>query len=54
MGEKSFGWLSDCSLMVDEYRYIDNKIKSGLAEDAQDPTMLASTQAPLVGRDWLL
>ena len=34
MGGKSFGWLSDCSLMVDEYRYIDNKIKSGLAEDA--------------------
>ena len=34
MGGKSSGWLSDCSLMVDEYRYIDNKIKSGLAEDA--------------------
>ena len=24
----------DCSLMVDEYRYVDNKIKSGLVNDA--------------------
>ena len=25
MGGKSSGWLSDCSLMVDEFRYIDNR-----------------------------
>ena len=34
MGGKSSGWLSDCSLMVDEFRYIDSKIKAGLIEEA--------------------
>ena len=34
MGGKSSGWLSDCSLMVDEYKYIDSKIKSGETEEA--------------------
>ena len=34
MGGKSSGWLSDCSLMVDEYKYIDSKVKSGLISDA--------------------
>ena len=34
MGGSSSGWLSDCSLMVDEYRYIDSKIKAGLREEA--------------------
>ena len=24
MGSKSSGWLSDCSLMVDEYKYVSN------------------------------
>ena len=28
MGGKSSGWLSDCSLMVDEFRYIDSKGKN--------------------------
>ena len=28
MGGKSSGWLSDCSLMVDEFKYIDGKVKS--------------------------
>ena len=34
MGGKNSMWLSDCSLMVDEFKYIDNKIKSGLIEEA--------------------
>ena len=34
MGGKSSGWLSDCSLMVDEYRYVDNKVKAGLVDEA--------------------
>ena len=29
MGGKSSGWLSDCSLMVDEFRFIDKKYKEG-------------------------
>ena len=29
MGGKSSGWLSDCSLMVDEYKFIDGRVKSG-------------------------
>ena len=29
MGGKSSGWLSDCSLMVDEFKYIDSIVKSG-------------------------
>ena len=33
MGGKSSGWLSDCSLMVDEYRYVDNKVRNGLLAD---------------------
>ena len=28
MGGKSSGWLSDCSLMVDEFKYIDSKVKN--------------------------
>ena len=29
MGAKSSGWLSDCSLMVDEFKFIDSKVKGG-------------------------
>ena len=29
MGGKSSGWLSDCSLMVDEFKFIDSKVKGG-------------------------
>ena len=29
MGGKSSGWLSDCSLMVDEFKFIDSKVKQG-------------------------
>ena len=35
MGGKSSGWLSDCSLMVDEFRYIDKKVKEGNLEHAR-------------------
>ena len=35
MGGKSSGWLSDCSLMVDEYRFIDKTVKSGNLELAR-------------------
>ena len=35
MGGKSSGWLSDCSLMVDEFRYIDGKVKGGEIELAR-------------------
>ena len=34
MGGKSSGWLSDCSLMVDEYKYVDKKVKDGLVDEA--------------------
>ena len=34
MGGKSSGWLSDCSLMVDEYKYVDGKIRGGFTDDA--------------------
>ena len=34
MGGKSSGWLSDCSLMVDEFKYIEGKVKSGLVNEA--------------------
>ena len=34
MGGKSSGWLSDCSLMVDEFKYIDAKTRVGLVADA--------------------
>ena len=34
MGGESSGWLSDCSLMVDEFRYVDSKVKAGLVSDA--------------------
>ena len=34
MGGKSSGWLSDCSLMVDEYKYVANKISSGHVDEA--------------------
>ena len=35
MGGKSSGWLSDCSLMVDEFKYIEGKVKSGLVDEAR-------------------
>ena len=35
MGGKSSGWLSDCSLMVDEFRFIDKKVKEGNIEQAR-------------------
>ena len=35
MGGKSSGWLSDCSLMVDEFRYVDSLVKGGQAELAR-------------------
>ena len=35
MGGKSSGWLSDCSLMVDEFKYIDKKVKQGELELAR-------------------
>ena len=35
MGGKSSGWLSDCSLMVDEFRFIDRKVKDGNLELAR-------------------
>ena len=35
MGGKSSGWLSDCSLMVDEFRYVENKVKAGLIDEAR-------------------
>ena len=34
MGGKSSGWLSDCSLMVDEYKYVTSKIKNGHTDEA--------------------
>ena len=34
MGGKSSGWLSDCSLMVDEFLYIREKISKGLRTEA--------------------
>ena len=34
MGGKISGWLSDCSLMVDEFRFIKNKISNGLRDEA--------------------
>ena len=34
MGGKSSGWLSDCSLMVDEFKYVDGKIRGGFLEEA--------------------
>ena len=34
MGGKVSGWLSDCSLMVDEFKYIRNKISNGLLIEA--------------------
>ena len=35
MGGKSSGWLSDCSLMVDEFLYIDKLVKEGNHELAR-------------------
>ena len=35
MGGKSSGGLADCSLMVDEYRYVDKKVKDGSIEEAK-------------------
>ena len=34
MGGRSSGWLSDCSLMVDGFRYVDGKVKAGLTDEA--------------------
>ena len=34
MGGKSSGWLSDCSLMVDEYKYVDGKVRAGMVIEA--------------------
>ena len=34
MGGKISGWLSDCSLMVDEFLYIKNKTSNGLRDQA--------------------
>ena len=34
MGGKVSGWLSDCSLMVDEFKYIRSKISNGLRVQA--------------------
>ena len=34
MGGKVSGWLSDCSLMVDEFKYIRRKISNGLLNEA--------------------
>ena len=34
MGGRSSGWLSDCSLMVDEFRYVESKVKAGLTDEA--------------------
>ena len=34
MGGNVTGWLSDCSLMVDEFKYIRNKISNGLSNEA--------------------
>lgn len=36
MGGKVSGWLSDCSLMVDEFKYIRNKISNGLRVQANE------------------
>ena len=35
MGGKSSGWLSDCSLMVDEFKFLDKKVKEGNLEIAR-------------------
>ena len=34
MGGKVSGWLSDCSLMVDEFKYVRKKISNGLLGEA--------------------
>ena len=34
MGGRVSGWLSDCSLMVDEFKFIDSKVKAGLTPEA--------------------
>ena len=34
MGGRVSGWLSDCSLMVDEFKFIDGKVKAGLTPEA--------------------
>jgi hypothetical protein len=35
MGQKSSGWLSGCSLMVDEFRFVDSLVKGGQVEFAR-------------------
>ena len=35
MGGKISGWLSDCSLMVDEFKFIKSKISNGLRNEAE-------------------
>ena len=34
MGGRVSGWLSDCSLMVDEFKFVDGKVKAGLTPEA--------------------
>ena len=34
MGGKISGWLSDCSLMVDEFRFVKKKLSDGLRDQA--------------------
>ena len=34
MGGSSSGWLSDCSLAVDEYKYIEGKVKNSSTDEA--------------------
>jgi hypothetical protein len=34
MGGKSSGGLSDCSLMVDEYKYVEGKVRAGQLGEA--------------------
>ena len=33
MGGRVSGWLSDCSLMVDEFKFVDRKIRAGLTPE---------------------
>ena len=34
MGGKSLGWLLDCSLIVDEFKFIERKMKDGQSDMA--------------------
>ena len=35
MGGRCSGWLSDCSLMVDEFKFVERKIREGSFEMAE-------------------